>query len=265
MADRGLYCILNVKTAHKFFPKEILKAQELKEVGDFACMEGELPVDSEIKKLIALRYKDHSKEFQFISTTGTTIPGETRKVKRTDGSITQIKRPNVVAKYFEAAGAIDKLNHVRTGSIGLEDVCQSSNWQLKMCLCLIGFVESNAYCAQLHFGVDKELLHSAFRKQLAEELIYNTVSGRVSIMRSLRRIRSQDYDAKDHVLGEYQKGEQKKCFYCSHAGEERVINKTHWFCRTCNVPLCNNPKNDCYGKHIQHGLPKKKYRSQSKC
>ena len=44
-------------------PTEELRAHVLTEVGQFACPKEVLPYEDEIKKLLAIRYKDHSKEF----------------------------------------------------------------------------------------------------------------------------------------------------------------------------------------------------------
>ena len=55
---------------------------------------------------------------QFISTCSTIIPGNPRQTKHHGA----VPRPQVAEFYLKHAASIDIHNHVRTGSLGLEDV-----------------------------------------------------------------------------------------------------------------------------------------------
>lgn len=204
-----------------------------------------------------MKYQDE-KTFYFISTTGTTLDGDPRIVKRTNREDVKIDRPKLVSQYFETAGAIDKFNHVRTGSVGVEDVTLTHNIKLKQFMCIIGFLESNAYCSMLYFKPGYEDPHVIFRESLATDLIENTMGRKAQ--RLVRHLPTAKDLSQGHDLQEYEKGIQKLCYYCGNAHDVRLNNKTHYYCKLCQVPFCNQPKRSCFLLHLQNGLPVKKYR-----
>ena len=103
LKQSGLYSIMIVKTAHKRFPREALDSHDL-EIGEWVAYNATF----DDVKLEAISFQDIKKK-QFISTCSTILPGNPRKTKH----VGEVSCPKVAA--------INIHNHVRTGSVGLED------------------------------------------------------------------------------------------------------------------------------------------------
>ena len=111
LKQSGLYSIMIVKTAHKRFPREALDSHNL-EIGEWVAYNATF----DDVKLQAVSFQDIKKK-QFISTCSTTVPGNPRKTKH----LGEVSRPKVGEFYLNHAAPINIHNHVRTGSMGLED------------------------------------------------------------------------------------------------------------------------------------------------
>ena len=105
-----------VKTAHKNFPVDLLNTHPLQR-GDWIAY----TADIDGVNLMATSFMD-IKKTQFISTCLTAIPGKPRITKHGE-----VSRPQVAEKYLIHAAAIDIHNHVRTGSLGCEDVVSTQS------------------------------------------------------------------------------------------------------------------------------------------
>lgn len=284
---RGLFAIMVVKNNHKNFPQSCLNmivrkknqvvGEELPDdvndiiTGNFTARplaRGEwcsflLPSAKGV--LLAIRLKD-LRDKNLICSAGTSNAGEPRKTL----SGKSVSRPAASVEYAKSSAAIDIYNHIRTGSVGLEDSWQTISCKLRQFAALIGCIEANAFLAYKHFNPQGEgMLHRDFRKKLAAELINNP------FLHNNLSLRSDEVSNTSVVLviqpvqhrivvfpGQKQ---QKKCFYCSHAYAERIVKKTRYYCSVCGVdyPLCANPLlsgRNCFELHRENGLPQKKYR-----
>ena len=289
LRKNGFFAIMVVKNNHKNFPRSCLSQTVTNDDGDVV---GEELVDEELHdvvsgtysarplargewcsyicpssqgELVAIRLKD-LKDKYLICSAGTTNAGEPRKTL--SGKV--ISRPAAAAEYSQASQAIDVYNHIRTGSVGLEDSWHTSSPKLRQFAALIGFVETNAFLAYQHFHPQgKDMLHRDFRRQLAKVLIENPFLGTNSaVLRrdSLVNI-AQTFRVpvvREHSVVRYQDGKQRKCFYCSHAYEKRIEKKTKYYCSLCgpDYPMCDSrlSSQDCFNLHKKNGIPTRQYR-----
>ena len=98
--------------SHIRYPKELLNSHTL-DRGEWVAYTGNIDgVQLQACKFVDLKPK------QFISTCSTTIPGIPRQTKYHGA----VKRPQVAEFYLKYSASIDIHNHVRTGSLGMEDV-----------------------------------------------------------------------------------------------------------------------------------------------
>ena len=262
LKKRGLNSIMLVKTAHSNFPRQLLNSNELLRgewVGYTAKIDG--------VNLQAVSFMDLKKK-QFVSTCGTVIPGNPRVTKHHGA----VPRPKIAETYLKHYDSIDKHNHVRTGSIGLEDVAKTHSPHLRQFFGVMGFLLSNAYLAYRYFKPNKgELKHLTFKMSLAERMVHysETLIPQTSLrshdvsveleptsdIQPVHRIEKLDY--------------QKPCFYCRHGYPESKRIKTSFYCSApdCNIPLHKQgfiyrPKEGtekelhCWELHLIHGRPK---------
>ena len=133
----GLYSNMLVKTAHKVYPRFMLRETELQR-GEWTSALGEI----DGVKLMATRFLD-LQEKMFISSCSTDLPGPPRKTKYSG----LIQRPQVAFDYLAASASIDIHNHFRTGSTALEDAWQTKNAHLRQVAGVLGFLFTDAYLA----------------------------------------------------------------------------------------------------------------------
>ena len=262
----GLYSIMIVKTAHKLFPREMLRSQKLDRgqwTSTLANIDG--------LEVTATRFIDLQEKL-FISSTSTDLDGPPRKTKYSG----DISRPQIAYDYLSKAASIDIHNHYRTGSVGLEDVWQTKSAHMRQAAGIFGFLFTNSYLAYIKF--QRFMLHSEFKIKLANALM--------DYVEKPDRPRRESIEApldvapaKTHVLKllekpvidkfgnvqEYNRY-QRECFYCQHnpLGKPQV-RKTSYFCEGCVgprgqvYPLCNpNTGRHCFRQHIENGLPSKR-------
>ena len=248
LKDRGLYSVMVVKTAHNRYPREKLAEHNLS-VGEWeaytATFDG--------VELMACSFQD-LKLKQFISTCSTTIPGKPRKTKHYG----DVPRPQVAELYLTYAASIDVHNHVRTGSLGLEDVLLTLSPHARQFSGIVGFLFTNAYLAFKYFKPDQgKLVHCNFKLALAEQLVkYQAVAEPTPARRSLSRS-----DANGAVTSHVpvKLPYPKPCFYCRHGYGVSSRMTTTFMCKFCDVPLHKSThKLPCWELHMTHGLPKKR-------
>ena len=134
LKQSGLYSIIIVKTAHKRFPREALDSHDL-EIGEWVAYNATF---DEVK-LQAVSFQDIKKK-QFISTCSTILHGNSRKTKH----LGEVSCPKVAEFYLNHVPAIDIHNHVRTGSMGLEDAIFTKSPHIRQFTGIFGFLSTNA-------------------------------------------------------------------------------------------------------------------------
>ena len=140
-----LYSIMLVKTAHKKYPRFLLREETL-EHGQWASATAEI----EGVKLMATRFVD-LKEKMFIATCSTYLAGPPRETKHHG----LVPRPMNAFTYLEGSPSIDIHNHFRTGSSGLEDVWKTKNPVHRQIAGVLCFLLTNAYLAKLYFQYEE--------------------------------------------------------------------------------------------------------------
>ena len=251
LAKYGLYSIMLVKTAHKNFPMDKLNEAHL-ERGEWCTVNG---ITSEGIKLQAVNFMDLQLK-HFISTCSTDFPGEPRKTKHC-GLIT---RPAVAVDYLKSAAAIDIHNHVRTGSVGLEDAIKTKSPMVRQFTGVLGFLFTNAYLQYTYFK--SPMKHIDFKMNLANAMINFSVPMKLS--RSC--LLAKELTSQHSVIKLAEKGvrSQKRCWYCKH-GQRGVRKLTSYGCVKCGVPLCPpTAELSCWDDHINFGLPEKKDKRRQK-
>ncbi|KAL5500807.1 hypothetical protein EMCRGX_G012412 [Ephydatia muelleri] len=166
-----------VKTASREFPKEYLNdACKYRHKGDHIC----LTTIIDNCNLIALGWKDKTIK-SFVSTCGTTQPGEPHKKHRysKEGDIitTEIPRPQLVSQYFSASSKIDVHNHLRQGLLNIEDAWGTQTWWHRLAATFIGITVIDAMLAyNYERRVDAKSVED-FANDLALSLIFNKFDG----------------------------------------------------------------------------------------
>ena len=174
----GLYSIMLVKTAYKNYPKSLLREKMLVNRGEWNAVSASI----DGTKMMAVLFKD-LKEKQFVSTCSTSLEGKPRKTKHHG----LIKRPKVAEQYLQMAAGIDIHNHVRTGSLGLEDVWSTHNYIHRQFAGILGFAFTNAFLAATYFQrvqnekVSLKYNHVNFKIKLANQMVqYKEIQSRPS-------------------------------------------------------------------------------------
>ena len=248
----GLYSNMLVKTAHKNYPRLILGSPKRGEWFSATAKIDEV-------NLLAVKFMD-LKEKQFVSTCSSSATGPPRVTKHCG----LIQRPQVAFDYLRYAAGIDIHNHVRTGSLGLEDVWMTKSPLQRQLAGIVGFIFTNSYLAMKYFGNNKDMKHVDFKKALANQMIvYDEVERREKrrsknadkILTNADKIQNM---SGQHTLKKYPgKREQKPCFYCQHGRSYPVKQKTCYECVECDVPICPPTLRDCWQNHVV-SMPKKR-------
>ena len=246
---QGLHFIGIVKTAHKGYPRQMLREKKINR-GEWNSVSG--VVDG--VKLLAVHFVDLQVK-EFVSTCSISLPGPSRKTKHHG----LIPRPQVAYEYLQNAAGIDIHNHVRTGSKGLEDAWLTKDPCCRQFAGVLGFMFSNAFLAHLHFNGTK-VLHADFKMELVNAMLNFNENAMIERRPNLVAIGN---DANYHHLKRIEDVHgvsQKVCFFCQHGRMEPKKRKTRWYCGKCGVefPLCACTVRDCFQQHIQHGMPKKR-------
>lgn len=258
----GLYSILLVKTAYRDYPKQLLRENKLLNRGEWNAVSANI----EGVKMMAVLFKD-LQEKQFISTCSTSLEGKPRETKHHG----KIKRPKVAEQYLQMAAGIDIHNHIRTGSLGLEDVWSTKDYIHRQFAGMLGFAFSNTFLAATHFALNprKKAIaaesHVNFKMKLANQLVIFKQANQ----RPARSVSARNIDTRfGHKLVSLGNRKQGWCYYCRHSqADDYIRNKTNFYCQLCGVdkPLCApTTKRDCYELHLSNGMPSPKYRKKEK-
>ena len=253
LRNRGLFSTMVVKTAHKNFPVDLLNTHSLKRgewIAYTAVIDG--------VKLMVTSFMDIKKK-QFISTCSTAIPGKPRITRHGE-----VSRPQVAEKYLSHAAAIDIHNHVRTGSLGCEDVVLTHSPHMRQFTGIIGFLFTNSYLAYCKYKPGNEnLSHVQFKIAFATSMCRYTDQ-----MSGLRSSFLNDNEAgmieSTHKLVKL--GFPARCYFCSHGYEMPRKNSTTFKCGMCDKPICKASSNrECWNLHVLMGkMPPKRYFNKTK-
>lgn len=248
----GLHSIMLVKTAHKKFPRFMLR--------DTTISRGEwVSATTEVDgvKLLAVRFVD-LQEKMFISSTSTTLAGPPRKTKHHG----DVARPQVAFEYLDSSASIDIHNHFRTGSRGLEDVWKTKNPIHRQVAGVLGFLFTNAYLTKRYFQ-KSNLKHYQFKLKLANKMTTYTEAQR-RMRRLTVGVPAPVDPAAVHIpmLLKEDIRHQKLCWYCQHNPAKAPVRiKTSYYCESCGKtkPICH-PSTDrcCFKQHIIQGMPEKR-------
>ena len=252
--EHRLFSILLVKTAHRYFPRDLLHEQAIQR-GEWTSAKTTM----DDVNLLAVRFLD-LKEKQFIATASTSQVGPPRATKHHG----MVSRPQVAYDYLKSCSSVDIHNHVRQGNNAFEDVWQTKNPHHRQFAGILSFIFSNAFLAMSYFK-DKHLKHLDFKMSLANEMANYKEVAPIStrptpacpIPNNLVVIPST------HQLVRYRpRGVkyQKECYYCHHAYPTVIRKPTSNYCILCGpkYPLCSNLVRNCFELHIKNGLPTKR-------
>jgi hypothetical protein len=185
---RGLYFMGMVKRASKRYPKKSLEDWYKKGQprGTFKTLQSNTNDGS---PMYAMCWADRTSK-TIISNRGTTLPGsdsvrlrskvvvnshgeyETRKYKRA------IPRPHMIEIFFSAFSTINVHDHLRQGSLEIENEWLTKKWELRVFDRIFGMVLTDAYLAYRYEKVvgipgSKVLSFNEFLERIAYQLIFN--------------------------------------------------------------------------------------------
>ena len=167
LAERGIECIMQVKTSHSLFPKSFIE-EKLKDSpgGVHIVLKGRHPNG---KILIAMGYRYSGKKTLFFIMTsgaGSTLPGPKFESKYTDEygnvgefnfvlfycvklntnslsvsfstEIREVDRPDVITKFYRDSNSVDKNNQRRQHELALEKKWITQNCYFRLTTTLFG-------------------------------------------------------------------------------------------------------------------------------
>jgi hypothetical protein len=180
LAGVGLFCIGNVKTAHKGYPKAWLQAQvNVRE--DRASAVTTFIVNGRTWEVLAAIDKD-KQPMSLIGTAGTTRMGKELlrhfTVKRSNGEwdvrSASLKQWQIHELYRSCFNAVDVHNSKRQGGSCFEDTWKTHKWWVRDYQVLFGISEVNAYLLWRRFKPGQEKCSfTTFRMALCGQLLRN--------------------------------------------------------------------------------------------
>jgi len=147
--ELGLHFTGPIKTAHKYFPRDeicwTLSHMRRGEHIVLKCNEEEM---------WAVGWHDHHYKC-YLTTHGTDLPGKPAQKKRQEFETNtnyriNIPRPQIIAKYQQEMGWVDRHNRYRQGILGLHDIWKTRRWQTRIQLELLGVTLVDSFLASLH-------------------------------------------------------------------------------------------------------------------
>lgn len=267
----GLHFMGIIKTAHKQYPKAILKRLSHGQPrGSFKVMQTTSVEDP----IYALAWADKKLKL-LVSTRGTTLPTDASVRKRArlneDGSTQEfqilVPRPSMVKMFFEPFNAVDTNDQYRQGILKLEENWKTHSWVTRAISTVLGVIFVNSHLAmQLTRGnlnLSADTLKNDMDK-LAYRLIFNPY-----LADEQRDLRPRPGDPEvtttpealrgNHVLmnlGESTKYRGKSC------------NSARIRCSICSTPCrsyCLDCSDDSRGKYVAICRPGAKRKGTSMC
>ena len=194
------------------------------------------------------------KKKQFISTCSTILLGNSRKTKY-HGDVSRLKVPEL---YVAHAASVDIHNHVRTGSMGLEDVILTKSPEI------LGFLFTNSYLACKYFKQNQSNLeHIAFKIALANQLLeFKMMLPSIPVMDRENLVSTLDNETSVvvNIHTPVKLPYSTPYYYCWHGYSKSERKTTTFKCSFCNIPLHKSSydKRKCWELHIIHEVPTKR-------
>ena len=284
-------CVLNVKTAHKHFPKEFLETH-LIGVGAGTTLVLEATIGGVRMNAIGYKYARSKKPQFFVATVGdfdtNWKPYIARFTDCVGNTVSRpVPRPRVLSVYYAIANRGDVHNQGRQDLIHLESSWPTRNcWFRNFCTGM-GMVVENAWRNQKNSQVDHAVTHDIFVRRLSYQLgtINQLVKSNGEIVRRAARATSPTntpvpdislrivspaggaaaaalsrpispklitFDGEPHQQTWDAKG--LNCIWCHRLHRKRRVTQNR--CGKCNVPLCSSlTGRDCFKLHAMHGIP----------
>ena len=106
------------------------------------------------EEMWAVGWHDHHYKC-YLTTQGTDLPGKPAPKKRQDFDTNinykiNIPRPEIIAKYQQEMGWVDRHNRYRQGILGLHSIWKTKRWQTRIQLELLGITLVDSFLACLH-------------------------------------------------------------------------------------------------------------------
>ena len=288
----GIFAVMNVKTAHKGYPKEVLldelgeikgnkpadKAKRAERRGKHAGYLQEFTVGARRVNILAT---GHNKKVPLllVCTYGSLKAGEMHtkvwQAPQADGTMRTYRRdtpqPEVHALYRKYMNLVDLHNKLRQGVVSMADVWHTVSWPDRHFAEGLGFWEVNVYKALLYFqpATWGERSHNDFRMRLA--FAFMTL-GKTKYEQPVRSEQLQPSQAKGSaappssvplpstqagatIAHEYTQAKPKTCSYC---GRQCML-----LCETCvrsgrgHFFVCSTGSGrDCISRHVSGELAK---------
>ena len=290
----GIFAVMNVKTAHKGYPKEVLldelgeikgnkpadKAKRAERRGKHAGYLQEFTVGARRVNILAT---GHNKKVPLllVCTYGSLKAGEMHtkvwQAPQADGTMRTYRRdtpqPEVHALYRKYMNLVDLHNKLRQGVVSMADVWHTVSWPDRHFAEGLGFWEVNVYKALLYFqpATWGERSHNDFRMRLAfafmtlgktkyeqpvrsEQLQPSKAKGSAAPPSSVP-LPSTQAQAGATIAHEYTQAKPKTCSYCGR--------QCRLMCETCvrsgqgHFFVCSTGSGrDCISRHVSGELAK---------
>jgi hypothetical protein len=264
----GLYSIMHV-TKRRYWPRGMPSTDITQQVEDSQgshytmykrCNDGE--------KIFTCAYRD-TKIKAFVSSCGTTILDHYKSIQGRDGSLTDIKRPQVVSEYemhkskfpfykekihiilIDFVGSVDTANNRRDNLTSYHDIISNDRWEMRFLGFILGICEANAFSCYKTFadGGDK-MGHSKFKDTMAFQLLKHCESlvNTTSVSNSNEQMSLRRGDFHTWVPLPNQNGVKRKRLACRTCSWNGKTGTRVGHCCSCNtnLPLCKN----CYNSHL---------------
>ncbi len=152
-----------MKTGHHKIPKEFLEEEMAPFCpGSWIVLEHTSPSGT---PMICIGYKYNRKRvltFLMTKGCGNTTPGkgyETSYIREDGERVNKtIDRPDVISRYFQAAGLIDQHNHNRQGTLQLEDKWVTQCGYYRIFTTFVGIVATDSWLSYRYFLDEQERL-----------------------------------------------------------------------------------------------------------
>jgi hypothetical protein len=264
LLEVGLFCILNVKTAHSAFPKQLCLA-ELKARGDTVWYRLKLLVHDEERTVFAGGHMDKA-PMVLVASCSTSLYGGMKvrhRSKLVDGQMQrvryQLEQPVMHSLYRSNFNAVDVMNRLSQGP-----GCMSKAWATyvarhRLFAASLSACVTNAYQAWLHVHAltTAEYPQNRFKLDLAQSLFQmmrELRAGRSSRGRSEERNETEGAPAASSPSQTFHghipmKSEKRLlCDVCKDA-------QTSLRCQQCGVHFCNPATGrQCMVEHMAQGV-----------
>ena len=267
---RGLFCIMNVKSAHKGYPKnkimphvEEVKGSSAEKRAARHARRGKVVGFSKAFKVGAKEVRvtaaGHNKKVPLllVATASSLIEGDdhVKRWRTTDAQGEQqlhelrTTQPEMHALYRKYMNLVDVHNKLRQGERSMADAWRTHSWKARHFAEMLGFVEVNIYKSLVFFkkGPWSKMNHNDFRKRLAhafmtlgkepfpDDLLGDTLSS--SALASPEAVGYRDLGSVDSASGLFTGPSAAVHMYVSFYKEKREAH-TCAYCGTLTTKYC---------------------------